>query len=192
VTASSKARVSDSWIKLLKVMNVKYIVIDKTLNTYSKYYELVERTLNDKFALIYEGSSINIYEVAMNSQPLHVISNGNVTIEYLKKKPYDTLLILRSQNTSSFILVLPMPHLGSLPDPFKVSVKSREGGQVELQELDYSGLRGYLINFQTAGDTLYVRVTYDIGYITVAVLYFGYMFSPLIVLAITALRKIVK
>jgi hypothetical protein len=192
VIISSRAKICSSWVKLLELMNVRYIVIDRTLDMYSKYYELMEGAINDRFPLIYNGSNLKIYEVPVHAQPIHVVSDGNITIEYLEKKPYDILLTLRSQNVSSSILILPIPHFGSLPNPFKVSVENVDGKQFEPIEVNYNGLNGYLVTFPVTGNPLYVKITYRTTYTAVLILYLAYMLLPLVVLTIIALRRIVK
>lgn len=187
VVAGNNVALCKSYRKLLDILNIKYIVVDRSLNSYNKFYKLVESALKKEYKLIYNGSCLAIYYTGFHTSPFHIIKPLNVSVKILENKAYHIRAKLITLNESKKVLiVVPLLYAKNLPEPLEVSA-SMNGKPLRVTSLDYKGLRGYIIQLSN-GSSFTLDIHYSLQFKIVYIMFVSLNLMPLLFLFLSLIR----
>ena len=181
ISAGNEVTLCKGYLKLLDLLNVKYIVIDKSLNTYSNFYKSLESVFESNCRLIYNGTTLSIYKTTINSSPIKMVEPANGAMVKLENvKPYYIKAkIVLKEPRNKILLVIPMLYSSSLPVPIKV-IASSEGKPLRTELTGYHGLMGVLIEGKDLKN-INVVITYTTPFLC---LYLGWIIIDLLPLVL--------
>ena len=176
-----------SYLDLLSLLNIKYIVVNRSLSTYNQSYRLVEDSLGREFKVFYECPLLSIYKTSLSTAPIHIVEPENARLEVLEAEPYHIKAkLLVGDNIDKVVVVVPMLYSEALPNPLKITVYTAKGEQLKATPINYDGLRGYVIDLGKHRE-LIVDLTYPIKCITAYLAFLVLNLAPLPMLIVSAL-----
>ena len=187
IIAGNQTTLCRSYLDLLSLFNIKYIVVDRSLSTYNQFYRLVEDSFRREFKVFYEGQFLSIYETNISTAPIRIVEPENARLEVLEEEPYRMeAKLLVSSDIEKVVVVVPMLYSEALPNPLKITIYTTTGEQLKATPIDYDGLRGYAIDPDKHRE-LIVDLTYPTNYIAVYLAFLVLNLAPLPMLIVSAL-----
>ena len=186
ISVGNYVSLCQSYLSLLDLLNVRYIVVDHSLNTYNKFYEIIEGALQRCFKQVYKGSTLTVYEVDKSRSPLTVVKpcNDAVIVEPIHVDPtYIKIRIDLKESTREILLVIPMLYQKELPTPLRLSAYVN-GTFLKVKPVNYYGLQGYVI--KTSGyKNIIVTATYTPSFTALYICLIILNLIPLFLLALS-------
>ncbi|MEL9939455.1 MAG: hypothetical protein QW348_00840 [Ignisphaera sp.] len=146
VEVGNRAILSETYLDMLSLLNVKYIIVDRSLNTYNKFWEIVDQILRENFKTIYDGEVLSVYRTPVNTSPIKIVEPSNAKMEILEcKSSFIKARITMQEDGGKALMVVPLLYSSSLPNPVKIEVYAN-GKPLEVEPISYRGLRGYYID----------------------------------------------
>ncbi len=181
IVVGNKTTLCKSYRDLLSLFNVKYIVMDRSLNSYNQFYKLVEDNLRKEFNVAYEGRLLSVYETNISTSPIHIIEPGNVRLKIIEEKPYHIKAeVLSDNDVKKIVIIVPFLYSKALPTPLKVSVHTAKGEPLKATSINYEGLKGYVIDPGIHRE-LIVSLTYPGKYIAIYLAFLTVKLAPLFI-----------
>jgi len=182
VIVSNEYTFCNQYLDLLRIFNIRYIVVDRSLADYNTFYKIVEDALRKEFRLIYNGTTLSIYEISCSTALLHIIVEPNQTnISILRLTPSSIVAYLEIPNNSSEVIVVtPVLFSDSLPNPFTVSAYAGKE-KLEVDPIDYNGLYGYRIRLvsNAANKQITIYMGYSMKFLVLYLTFLTLSIAPL-------------
>ena len=187
VVAGNRTTLCRSYLDLLSLFNIKYIVVDRSLSTYNLFYRLIEDSLRREFKVIYKGRVLSIYETNISTAPLRITVPKNAQLKMLEKKPHCVKAeVIVKNDAEKVIVIAPILYSDALPNPLKITAHTITGKQLKAIPINYDGLRGYVIDLDKHRE-LIIDLTYPIKYIAIYLAFLTLNLAPLPMLIASAL-----
>lgn len=181
VAVSNSFKLCGSYMQLLKLLNIKYVIMDKSLQNYNFFFKLVNDAMKRNFSKAYSGIILDIYNTNVSTFPLYIVKPNDVSVKILEERPsHIKAELILSNNVSNIVLTVPMLYSESLPNPLKVSAYSNNKS-LKVKPLDYKGLRGYSINTLGSNEVV-VDIRYVISFKALYMTFLTLSISPLALL----------
>lgn len=142
---NNKAVLCNNYTIMIKLLNIKYIVIDKSLNTYKKYkdkYNIFQYI----YKCIYNDTIITIYDTNITTYPFHILTLSNkVHLNVLSAKPYHIKARMNAPS-NNITIVLPLLYSSTISKYIQVSIHDVNNSvQYNIINKEYKGLLAYTI-----------------------------------------------
>jgi len=183
----SKASFCKSYIDLLKTLNIKYIVVDRSINTYNDFYKIVESILKNNYIVIYNDSILAIYMVTNEAKPVHLI-NGSVNMAFTNIKPYSVELRMSPVSAGNVTLTIPFLYSNELVRPITAAAKE-VASVYHIRYIDYRGIMGINLFLD---NKLELSILYSKEFITLYIINVTIELIPLILFAVATAIYVVS
>ncbi len=187
ITAFNKGLFAKNYLEKLKLLNIKYVVIDKSLRAYNKYYSFIDNYLNKEAEIAFKGSIISVYSLLNKTKPINLV---NCSTEPIILKSSPRLIVLKLERSCpSATIVLPILYQKTFPQPFEAYIKQGEN-LLPLEPLDFEGLLAFKLPSHVAENVIIVvRVSSKFMLLYITYLAYTLLPLPLLLLALTAYAR---
>lgn len=185
IIVESKASLCTSYSRLLETLNIKYIAIDKTLQTYTKFYKYLAIYLRQEFESVYNGKDIDLFKTNTVALPFHIIPQKMYRIRIIKDTPSHIIakITINKDTQHKMLLIFPMLYSKMLPNPLRVRIKLLPGHYTyRPKAINYNGLTAYEINESIIHNCreIIVNVSYSKRYLAMYIAFIVIDLIPLI------------
>ena len=190
VIVSNHAKLSSKYLELLNLLNIKYVIFDKSLSTYNDFWAILNMVFAKKFENVFSGKYIVIYgNITYNSSPIKIIEPSNASLKILQSSPYfiHAEIYLNSSQSNFLLIVIPMLGNFSLFSPILIFPYYNHTS-LNIKRINYMGLIGYIIylNYHTS-NIVDIYIIINPIYLLLYVVLLIFSILPIILLSLALL-----